>query len=62
MNEKLKEFLSGLGVLAETTKASYDAFLAAGFEPTQSLALASEFMKESLRISVALDKNENNPN
>lgn len=52
MNEKLKEFFTGLGVLAEVTKASYDAFVKAGFDAGQSLCLASEFMKASLQIAM----------
>lgn len=51
MNEQLNSFLTGLGVMAESTKASYDAFIKTGFKPEQAIFLACELMKELLRMS-----------
>lgn len=51
MNEQLRGLLTGLGAMAELTKASFDAFLRAGFNREQAIYLAGELMKESLRMS-----------
>ena len=51
MNEQLKALLTGLGAMAELSKAAYDAFVKAGFKEDQALFLAAELMKTSLMLS-----------
>jgi len=56
MNEKLKDFLTSVGIMAESTKASYDAFIRTGFTSEQSLYLACEMMKTLIGISTMQKK------
>ena len=58
MNEQLKNFLTGVGVMAESTKASYDAFIRTGFTAEQAIYLSCELMKELLRMSTQQNRQE----
>lgn len=58
MSEQLKNFLTGIGVMAESTKASYDAFIRTGFTPEQAIFLSCELMKELLQMSTQQKKQE----
>lgn len=58
MNEQLKNFLTGVGVMAESTKAMYDAMMKTGFTSDQALYLACELSKELLRMSTQQKKQD----
>jgi len=58
MNEQLKALLTGLGAMAELSKAAYDAFVKAGFKEEQALFLSAELMKTSLMLSKDKDQEE----
>jgi hypothetical protein len=56
MDEKLKQFITGIGALAETTKIGYDSFVKTGFSNEQALYLAGEMMKATLKAGFKKDK------
>ena len=58
MNEQLKNFLTSVGIMAESTKALYDAFIRTGFTAEQAIYLSCELMKELLRMSTQLNRQE----
>lgn len=51
MNEKIQELLNAVGAMAEVCEASYDSFIAAGFEPLQAIMLTQTFLQTTLQMS-----------
>ncbi len=44
-NDKLTEFINGLGALAEAMRVAYDSFIKAGFNDEQSLYLCGQLLQ-----------------
>ena len=44
-NDKLTEFINGLGALAEALKVAYNSFINAGFNEEQALYLSGQLLQ-----------------